>query len=125
MKRLTIAEAVAIVPVSESTLRRDIKAGRVSAEKDDKGHYRIDADSLTEAYGVSLDRHETPVDNGKLIDLLEVQVDDLKRQLEQSNMRETALIVALETAQQNASRMLTTSERPVGWFRRLLGVGTG
>ena len=33
MARLTIKEAVVIAPVSESTLRRDIKSGKVSSEK--------------------------------------------------------------------------------------------
>ena len=37
MARITIKEAVAIAPVSESTLRRDIKSGKVSSEKDDRG----------------------------------------------------------------------------------------
>ena len=35
--RLTIKEAVEISPVSESTLRRDIKSGKVSSEKDERG----------------------------------------------------------------------------------------
>ena len=34
MARLTFKESVAIAPVSESTLRRDIKSGKVSSEKD-------------------------------------------------------------------------------------------
>ena len=46
MARLTIKEAVAIAPVSESTLRRDIKSGKVSSEKDDR-----DAGVLTQQIG--------------------------------------------------------------------------
>ena len=37
MSKLTITEAVKIIPVSESTLRRDLKSGKVSFESDPKG----------------------------------------------------------------------------------------
>ena len=51
MARLTIKEAVAFAPVSESTLRRDIKSGKVSSEKDDRGRRRIDTSELARVYG--------------------------------------------------------------------------
>ena len=34
MQKLTISEAVAMIPVSESTLRRDMKRGKVSFDTD-------------------------------------------------------------------------------------------
>ena len=34
MARFTIKEAIAITPISESTLQRDIKSGKVSSEKE-------------------------------------------------------------------------------------------
>ena len=37
MSKLTITEAVRVIPVSESKLRRDMKAGVVSFEVDEKG----------------------------------------------------------------------------------------
>lgn len=37
MQNLTITEAVKVIPVSESKLRRDMKAGVVSFEVDEKG----------------------------------------------------------------------------------------
>ena len=46
MAQITISEAVGITGVSESTIRRDIKNGKVSSEKDDKGHRRIDTAEL-------------------------------------------------------------------------------
>lgn len=49
--KLTIREAVDIIPVSESTLRRDLKSGKVSSEKDLQGRRRIDVSELTRAYG--------------------------------------------------------------------------
>ena len=51
MARLTIKEAVEISPVSESTLRRDIKSGKVSSEKDERGRRRIDTAELARVYG--------------------------------------------------------------------------
>ena len=49
--KLTIKEAVEIIPVSESSLRRDLKSGKVSSEKDLQGRRRIDVSELTRAYG--------------------------------------------------------------------------
>ena len=116
MARLTIKEAVAIAPVSESTLRRDIKSGKVSSEKDDRGRRRIDTAELARVYGQlthatqatdtemtavdtpnnspvnANDTPDTPTDNPKIVSLLENQIADLRSQLEQSTKRENALI---------------------------------
>ena len=112
MARLTIKEAVAIAPVSESTLRRDIKSGKVSSEKDDRGRRRIDTAELTRAYGQlrqstqpndtqmtavdtpdnspmnTTDTPDTATDNPKVVALLENQIIDLKNQLERAEHRE-------------------------------------
>ena len=34
MSKITLPEAVKIIPVSESTLRRDMRSGKVSSDKD-------------------------------------------------------------------------------------------
>ena len=39
--KLTIKEAVEIIPVSESSLRRAIKTGEISSEKDRQGRLMI------------------------------------------------------------------------------------
>ena len=49
MSKLTLTEAVKVIPVSESTLRRDLKSGKVSFEIDAKGSKQIDASELTHA----------------------------------------------------------------------------
>ena len=130
MARITIKEAVAISPVSESTLRRDIKSGKVSSEKDDRGRRRIDTAELTRAYGqlrqstqptdtemtavdtpnngtlntpVSLD---TATDTPKVVDLLENQIADLKAELERATDRETAL----QTEKTKLLDMLSTEQ---------------
>ena len=116
MARLTIKESVAIAPVSESTLRRDIKSGKVSSEKDDRGRRRIDTAELARVYGQlthatesndremnvvdtpnngtlnSNDTPDTPTDTPKVVSLLENQIADLKAQLESATDRENALM---------------------------------
>lgn len=116
MARLTIKEAVAIAPISESTLRRDIKSGKVSSEKDDRGRRRIDTAELVRVYGQltqptestdtkmnavdtlqnsPMNVNETPDtadNNPKVVALLENQIADLRSQFEQSTERENALI---------------------------------
>ena len=50
MSKLSITEAVKIIPVSESTLRRDLKNGKVSFELDPKGRKQIDVSELQRVY---------------------------------------------------------------------------
>jgi len=116
MARLTIKEAVAIAPVSESTLRRDIKSGKVSSEKDERGRRRIDTAELARVYGQlthatqsndtemnAVDTPNTPPvnvndtpdtlgENPKIVVLLENQIADLKAELERATDRENVLI---------------------------------
>ena len=116
MSKLTITEAVKVIPVSESTLRRDLKSGKVSFDTDGKGRKQIDVSELTRVYGQlkqsngtqppasGTGEHAEPVnnthqtssmngnDNPKIVALLENQVADLKAQLAQASDRETALI---------------------------------
>ena len=94
MAQVTISEAVGLTGVSESTIRRDIKSGKVSSEKDDKGHRRIDIAELQRVYTVErpLDRQTTSPDSQQIIVLLENQIADLKQQLALATERETALI---------------------------------
>ena len=86
--KVSISAAVGLTGVSESTLRRDIKSGKVSSEKAAKGHRRIDIAELQRVYNF-----QPPVDDRqKMIALLENQITDLQKQLALSNERETALI---------------------------------
>ena len=54
---------------SESTLRRDVKKGKVSAVRDDRGHMRFDVAELQRVYGklktVGDDSQPTEQDNDK------------------------------------------------------------
>ena len=161
MARLTIKEAVTIAPVSESTLRRDIKSGKVSSEKDERGRRRIDTAELVRVYGQlthatqsndtemnavdtpdnpPVNVNDTPIDDPKIVALLENQIADLKAELERSTDRENVLITEktklldmLSTEQektrleQEKSRLLMlpeTSEKnrkTPNWLLRLVG----
>ena len=163
MARLTIKEAVAIAPVSESTLRRDIKSGKVSSEKDERGRRRINTAELARVYGqlthatqsndtemnavdtpnntpVNVnDTSDTPIEDPKIVALLENQIADLKAELERATDRENVLITEktklldmLSTEQektrleQEKSRllMLPASEKnrkTPNWLLRLVG----
>ena len=150
MARLTIKEAVEISPVSESTLRRDIKSGKVSSEKDDRGRRRIDSAELARVYGQLRqstdsndtqmtavdtpnngsgnvnDSPDTPDDDPKVVALLENQITDLKSQLEHANAEKKELLeLANRLQKQNEVLMLPNSEqaerKDKGWLLRLVG----
>jgi len=59
MSKLSLTEAVAVIPVSESTLRRDLKRGKVSFDTDTKGRKQFDVSELTRVYG-QLSSNGTP-----------------------------------------------------------------
>ena len=105
MPKLTITQAVKVIPVSESKLRRDLKAGVVSCEVDEKGKKRFDTSELRRVYGelampdeneeVSESRQplsKTGHDTSEILALKDNQITDLQKQLEKAEMRETALI---------------------------------
>ena len=148
MARLTIKESVAIAPVSESTLRRDIKSGKVSSEKDDRGRRRIDTAELARVYGQlrqstdsndtqmtavdtpenslvnANDSPDTYIDNPKIVAILEGQVQDLKSQLAQATEREAKLLDLTDRLQkQNEVLMLPSpDEKRPNWLQRLFGI---
>ena len=94
MAKITISEAVGMTGVSESTIRRDIKSGKVSSEKDTKGHRRIDTAELQRVYQRTPPPYSQVAehDTQKIIAVLENRVADLQKQLDLSKDRETALI---------------------------------
>ena len=95
MAKIPISEAVGMTGVSESTIRRDIRSGKLSSEKDEKGHRRIDTAELDRVYGNLTpppERQLAEHDSQKIITVLENPVADLQKQLELSNDRETARI---------------------------------
>ena len=51
MQNVSLQQAVKMTGKSESTIRRDVKSGKVSAERDRRGHIRFDAAELARVYG--------------------------------------------------------------------------
>ena len=140
MAKVTISEAVGLTGVSESTIRRDIKSGKVSSEKDEKGHRRIDTAELDRVYSITPppESQVADPDGHKVLAVLENQVADLQKQLELSNERETALIdekaklLDLLSAEKDEKRVIQEEKKalmpPVddkpksrNWLLRLVG----
>ena len=138
--KLTIKEAVEVIPVSESSLRRDIKSGKVSSEKDLQGRRRIDASELTRVYGELKTINEEPAqsdesardsqvstdDTPKIVALLESQVQDLKAQLDTAT-EEKAVLLKLLTAEKEEKHALMppvdekNRRKSPNWLLRLVG----
>ena len=135
MSKLTLTEAVKVIPISESTLRRDLKSGKVSFEIDKKGRKRFDAAELVRVYGQlkeaeqDTEPHQTPSmtgnDSAQIVALLKGQVTDLKAQLAEATTEKQQLLELANSLQkQNEVLMLpadTVSENR-GGFGRLKGV---
>lgn len=119
MSKLSIVEAVKVIPVSESKLRRDLKAGKVSFEIAKNGKKVIDSSELERAYGL-LPVNEVQsngTDTQKIVSFLETQVTDLKRQLEKAEERENRLLDMLSTEQEKTRQlMLPTPKKKAGLF---------
>jgi hypothetical protein len=146
MTKLTITEAVKVIPVSESKLRRDMKAGVVSFEVDEKGKKRFDLSELARVYGqIDLAENngqvkesnpplsETGHDNPKVVALLENQIQDLKAQLEKADAQleiattEKSKLLDLLSAEKDEKRALMppvdekSHRKSPNWLLKLIG----
>ena len=119
MSKITFSEAVNIIPVSESTLRRHMRSGKVSSEKDHSGRHLFDTAELARVY-VNLKINGNPplssepindsqmTDNDtstKVVVLLEAQNTDLKAQLGRAHT-ENAQLLELSTRLQKQNEIL-------------------
>lgn len=104
---LTIGEATKLIPHSESTLRRDIRKGKVSASKDDNGNTIVDKAELARVYGQVTDTpvQETGTDSPKIVSLLEGQVQELQQALGQATEREQVLMSLLKAEKQEKAEI--------------------
>ena len=133
---MTITEAVKVIPVSESKLRRDMKAGVVSYDVDAKGKKRFDPSELVRVYGQidlpetngqvkesNQNPSETGHDRDEILAMKDNQIADLQKQIEKAEMRETALIdeksklLDLLAAEKEEKRlMLPAPQKRTGFF---------
>ena len=119
MSKITFSEAVKIIPVSESTLRRHMRTGKVSSEKDHNGRNLFDTAELARVYGDLKLNSTRPLSNEpvntsqmtdddtptKIIELLDEQVQDLRAQLETAHT-ENAQLLELATRLQKQNELL-------------------
>ena len=123
MHKVSLKTAVKMTGKSESTIRRDVKSGKVSTERDDRGHLKFDIAELQRAYGELKstvdDAKSTEQGNGNVM----TGHDDAenyrapgetdrrspKSQLERAEARETKLLNLTDRLTMNA---LPTPKRP-------------
>ena len=104
MQNVSLQKSVKMTGKSESTLRRDVKKGKVSATRDARRHLQFDIAELQRAYGemktTGEDAQSTEQGNGKamtghdsaeIIAIKDNQIADLRSQLEKA---ETHLQIA-------------------------------
>ena len=120
MSKLYPAEAVKVIPVSESTLRRDLKNGKVSFTTDKNGKKQIDVSELERVYGqlTISENQKNGTDSDKIVSILEEQVTDLKAQLDKAEDRERKLMDMLKSEQ---ARTLALTAPKLNWWNRLTG----
>ena len=140
MSKLTIMEAVKVIPISESKLRRDLKAGKCSFTTSKNGKKVIDASELERVYGLVDTTENSKNGNGghdtsHECDYLKSQIADLRNQLERAEVREDTHIAEKKelhdrlAAEQEKTRLLmlpkpepeNEGEKPRGWLQRLIG----
>ena len=127
MQKLSTAEAVKVIPVSESTLRRDLKSGKLSFTTDKNSRKQIDVSELERVYGqlTISENQKNGTDSEKVVSLLESQVQDLKAQLDTAT-EEKATLLKLLTAEkeEKLALMPPVDEKPQkspNWLLRLVG----
>ena len=98
MHKISLQNAVKMTGKSESTIRRDVKKGKVSAARDDRGHIRFDAAELARVYGElkstgtdaqsteqGNDKAMTGHDSAEILAIKDNQIADLRSQLEKAD----------------------------------------
>ena len=147
MQKVSLQQAVKMTTKSESTIRRAVKSGKLSAERDEHGHLKFDQAELMRVYGElkSTGRDAQSTDQGndqamtghdreREITLLENQIDDLRNQLARTETQldtataeKTKLLDLTDRLQkQNETLMLPPpadekSQKSPNWLLRLVG----
>ena len=137
MSKVSLKEAIDLTGKSESTIRRDMRSGKVSYTKTENGRVNFDTAELTRFYGelkpvdtatdtsndIEMNGNDTPVDTDKIIALLEKQNENLQKQLDIAGERETALtaeksqLLDLLSAEKEEKRlMLPAPPKKNGFF---------
>ena len=145
MQNVSLQTAVKMTGKSESTLRRDVKKGKVSAGRDARRHLQFDIAELQRAYGemktTGEDAQSTEQGNGKamtghdsaeILAIKDNQIADLRSQLEKADAQlqiattEKTKLLDLLSAEKAEKRALMPppDEKPQkspNWLLRLVG----
>ncbi|MCG9134481.1 hypothetical protein J5I95_22680 [Candidatus Poribacteria bacterium] len=139
MSKLSVTEALKLVPVSKTTLYADITKGTLSCEVDAKGRKRIDVSELERVYG-PLETHEnneqnqtsdlniyehngtqnTDQNNLEIISLLKEQVELLQTEVSVAREREQKLVEMLTLEQKKTLQLMLPTPKnttPSKWKR--------
>ncbi len=117
----TLGEAAIAVGKSKATISKAIKSGRISAEKQPNGSYKIDPSELHRVYPPALstveaERKETPSSTEQKIR----ETIELKVKLQAADKRIAELEEDREHWRQQATRLLThTDKERQGFWKRL------
>ena len=118
----TLGQAAIAVGKSKATISKAIKSGKISADKQANGSYKIEPSELHRVYPPALstvepERIETP--NSTAVNLRETI--ELEYELKAARQRISDLEEDREHWRQQANRLLTNQEQnSKGWFKRLL-----
>ena len=152
MSKLTIVEAVKVIPVSESKLRRDLKAGVISFTTAKNGKKVIDTVELERAYGLltvneNVNNGSGGHDQAEILAIKDNQIADLRNQLEKAEAQlqiattektklldllsaekaekremKAEMLALMPPPEERQQRTDPTQIKPRGWFQRLIGV---
>ena len=124
----TLGEAARATGKSKATISKAIKSGRISAQKDETGTFRIDPSELHRVYlpTVSSEHNETQVNTHEKRDI-DGTIRELQARLEAAHERlsdKESVIVDLredrDKWRQQATALLA-DQRPKGFLKRLFG----
>lgn len=123
---LNVRQTSDLLDVSERTITRQIKTGKLSATKSDNGSWQIEKSEFYRVYPEKLEKTRSDITSEKLqtvsenhhievTDMLKKQIALLEDQLRQSNKEKEAILNTLQSNQ----RMLEHQAKP---RRKILGV---
>lgn len=125
----TLGEAAKATGKSKATLSKAIKNGRISAQKDETGTFRIDPSELHRVYPLNVDLEQThtqansakEADNSGLIRELQARLEAAQDRIADKESVISDLREDRDRWRQQATALLTASDsRPDGFFKRLL-----
>ena len=131
MSKLSVTEALKLIPVSKTTLYADMEKGIVSYDLDIKGRRRVDIAELQRVYGPlntpetenaneHNGRHDltsqetsqpTENNNSEVVKLLESQIEHLQTEVSTARQRETKLLEMLALEQQKTQQLMLPPPR--------------